>query len=195
MKRNLVVILLFLSLFSACQSEKKSSKSDSIFSSDETKEAGELVLQANDDLKKVKAIYKANKNRVEDIKTAMTGKEVDKVKTIANDLVLEINNGLLSGEDAYKKIEKAETMDINSTYKEYLELKKDSLRKHLDAFELRRQVAQLLRDSFGGKDPKEIDTAQLIFREKEAAFQKLIDEAKDLSQQANDLYEESMNKK
>ena len=195
MKKLLVTILILVSIASGCCKESSKSSEPSLFSSDQTKEAGELVLQANDDLKKVKAIYKANKNRADDLKKAMSEKNVEEVKSIANDLVLQINDGLVSGESAFSKIEKAEEMDINSTYKDYLDLKKDSLRKHLDAFELRRQVAQLLRDSFGGKDPKEIDKAQLIFREKEDAFQKLIDDAKDLSKQANDLYEESMNKK
>ncbi len=195
MKNVLLIILVFLTLVLGCSKDSGTSKTSEpgIFG-DETQDASKLILEANDELKKVKAIYKANKNRSEELKAAMAQKDIEKVKTTLNDLVLQINDGLVSGESAYSKIEKAEAMDINSTYKEYLELKKDSLRKHLDAFELRRQVAQSFRNSFGGKDPKALDQAQAELTEKENEFQKLIDEGRDLSKEANDLYEKSMEK-
>lgn len=195
MKRFLVTILLLTLVFAACRKSGSSGGFD-LLSSDKKNEAAKIIESANQDLKEVKAIYKANQNRVDDeLIPAMTAKDIVKAKDIANDLVKNINNGLESADDAVKKIKDAESMDINDTYKRYLELKRQALEKQIEAFELRRQVAQLLSQSFGGSDPNQINQAQAVFKEKELQFHKLMEEGKDFSEQANDVYKESLRKK
>jgi len=189
----LFCLSLLIFLFSACQ-KNGSSSSGGLLSSDDTDEAVSLITEANGDLKKIKAIYKANQGRVEELQAAMSNKEIDTVKKIADDLVFQINDGISLGENAVSKIEKAEALNTNDSFKEYLALKKESLRKQLEAFEFRRQSAQLLRDAFGGKNPQEIEKVKAVFREKEGSFQKLMEEGREQSQEANLLAKESQKK-
>ncbi len=193
----LIVILLAFPL--ACRKSEKAATTEQpaagleIFGvSDETEQAAHLVEEANADLKKIKTIYKENESRVEELKAAMNEKEIDKVKKIADDLVYKINDGVVLGESAVSKIERAEEVKTNETFKEYLRLKEKSLRKQLMAFEFRRQAGVLLRDGFGTKDKQQIEKAKAEFKIKEENFQKYMDAARDLSQQANKIAKESM---
>lgn len=196
MKRFLVIILLLTLIFAACKKSGSTSGGFDFLSSDKKNEAAKIIESANQDLKKVKEIYKANQNRVdEELIPAMTAKDIVKAKDIANDLVKNINDGLEAADDAVKKIKEAEAMDINDTYKRYLELKREGMEKQIEAFELRRQVAQLLSQSFGSSDPNQINQAQAVFKDKELQFHKLMEEGKDFSEQANEVYKESLRKK
>lgn len=190
-----ILIITVMCSFSACW-KKDSAQSGGIdvFSSDETDEAVKIIEDANEDLKKIKAIYRENEGKIEEIQTAMAGKQNDQVKKIADDLVFQINDGITLGESAIEKIEKAEKLNINDTFRQYLELKKASLRTQIDAFEYRRQAAQLLSKSSGNTDPKEVEGSKLIFKEKEFNFQKLWQEGRDQSQEANDFYKDAIKK-
>ena len=195
MKRFWLTILLISLVFSACKKTGDSSQPGfEIFSSDETPQIAEIIVDANSDLKKIKLLFKENQGRVEELKVAMSAKETDKVKKIADDLVIQINEGLFLGETAITKIEKAEGMNTNETYKEYLRLKKESLRKLLDAFAFRRQAAQILHDGFGGSDPNQIGKTLALFKEKEENFQKLKDDGQNLSLEANQIAKDSTKK-
>lgn len=197
MKRFLATILFLGLALTACKKDDSSSSSSGfdILNSDDTKEVIELIGKANEDLNKVKAIYKTNQNRVdEELLPAMSGRDFAKAKEIANDLVLQINDGLSSADDAVKKIEQAEDMNINETYKEYLGLKKEALKKQIQAFQLRHKVAKLIRDSMGGNDPVQINQAKSEFMENEKKFQALMDEGKVLSEKANQIYKDSLKK-
>jgi hypothetical protein len=159
---------------------------------DQTAEAGAIVQDANEDLKKIRKMYKENQSKIDELKTAMQDKKIDEAKKIADELVYIINDGFVLGESAISKIEKAEALNTNDKYKEYLQLKKGSLKKQLDAFEFRRQAAQLLRDAFGNKDKLEIEKAKAEFREKEENFQKYMEIAREMSGEANQLAKETL---
>ena len=94
----------------------------------------------------------------------------------------------------WKKIQKAEAMDISPDFKDYLSLKAQSLQKQLDAFEHRRQAARLLKESFGANDPAAIEKARNGFKEQEEIAQKTLAEAQEISKKANDLAKESSKK-
>ena len=184
-------VLLSLFLFAACTKSDSSSESFDVLSfSDDTSAASDYVLEANKDLNKIKIIYKKNEAKLEELKTAMSEKDIDKVKKITDDLVYIINDGMALGESAVEKIVKAQEMNINADFKEYLRLKEESLRKQLEAFENRRQAARLLRDSFGTNDPALIEKAKGGFKEKEESFEKMMKEAHAISLKANDLAKE-----
>ena len=185
MKKILLTISLLALFFSACQ--KSGEKSGGILTKDDTKEAVTIIEDANNDLKKIKVIYKENEGKTDELKEAMTKKEVEKVKEITGNLIKQIDEGLILGESAYSKIEKARELNINPSYNEYLDLKAQGLRKQLEAFEYRKKSAQILRDSFGGNDPKAIEVIKLKFKESDDSFQKLMEEGKILSQQANEV--------
>jgi hypothetical protein len=189
-------LFLLIFLFSACQKNGNSESSgiDVFGLTDQTAEAGAIVQDANEDLKKIRKMYKENQSKIDELKTAMNDKKIDEVKKIADELVYIINDGFVLGESAVVKIEKAEALNTNDKYKEYLQLKKGSLKKQLDAFEFRRQAAQLLRDAFGNKDKLEIERAKAEFREKEENFQKYMEIAREMSGEANQLAKETLQK-
>lgn len=191
-----VCLVSITALTSACWQKNSQSQTGAldVFSSDETDEAVKIIEEANADLKKIKAIYRENEGKIEEIQTAMAGRQNDQVKKIADELVFQINDGITLGESAIEKIEKAEKLNINETFRQYLELKKESLRTQVEAFEYRRQAAQLLSKSSGNSDPKEVEAIKLIFKEKEFNFQKLWQEGRDQSQEANDFYKDAIKK-
>ena len=185
---------LLIFFFSACQKNNNSESSgiDVFGLTDQTQEAAAIIADANEDLKKIRKMYKENQSKIDELKTAMQDKKIDEVKKIADELVYIINDGFVLGESAVAKIEKAEAMNTNEKYKEYLQLKKGSLKKQLDAFEFRRQAAQILRDAFGNKDKLQIEKAKAEFIEKEENFQKYREIAREMSGQANQLAKETL---
>ncbi len=186
MIRNLFTILLGISLAFTVACKKDGDESVFSLTSD-ADEAVKLIDSANDDLKGIKKLYKANENRVEDLKLAMKDKNIEQAKKIADDAVYAINDGMALGIKAVDKIEKAKNLNVSDEYKEYLELKEDSLRKLMEAFELRRQIAIALRNGYDPENIKQRDLVLAEFKEKDEKFKKLEKEAQDASRKANKL--------
>lgn len=189
-----VSLLATVLIFSACGGSSSSESSESLFSSDDTKEAVALIEDANNDLKKIKAIYRENEGRTEEIQIAMANREYEKVKKIADDLVFKINDGIVLADKAISKIDEAKALNINGTFRDYLDQKSRSLRKQVDAFEYRRQTAELLSKGFSSNDPKQIEGIKAVFKEKEVEFQKAWQEGRDQSLEANQFYKENFRK-
>lgn len=189
-----LVALSFLFIFSACRKNETAESFDVLSFSDDTTAAAELVSEANEDLNKIKVMYKQNEIHREELVAAMGEKAVEKVKKITDDLVYTINDGMRLGEEAVEKIRKARQMNINADFKEYLSLKEESLEKQLEAFENLRQAVRILRDSFGTNDPQQIEQGKSVFREKDEIFAKTMAEAKEISKKANELAKESSKK-
>jgi hypothetical protein len=187
--RNLKLLVFLIFLFASCKSEKSGSKP--FFTFDETEKAARLVAKANEDLKSIRKMYKENEQKVDEIKQAMKENNVEEVKRIADEVVYLINDGMSLAESALEKIDEAEQMKINETYKEYLQLKRASLEKQLEAFEFRRQAAMLLRDSFGTKDKFAIEKAKSEFKQKEEQFRQQMEIARQLSAEANQIAKEA----
>ena len=190
----LLVVLVGLSVFSACKKTDTSEGFDVLSFSDDTTAAAELVSQANEDLNKIKVMYKKNEVQRDELIAAISEKDAEKVKKITDDLVYLINDGMALGEGAVEKISRAQQMNINSDFKDYLSLKEESLRKQLEAFESRRQAVRLLRDSFGTNDPALVEKAKAGFKEKEENFAKTMEASKEISKKANDLAKEASKK-
>lgn len=191
-----LIVLVWLSLcivFAAC-GKGDSETSDLLNFSDDTTAAAQLVSEANEDLNKIKVKYKENETKRDDLKEAMKNNDVEKVKRISDDLVYIINDGMALGESAIEKISKAQEMSINSDFKEYLQLKELSLRKQMDAFENYRQAARSLRDGYNPKDEKQREAVKAEFATRNENFQKIMDEAKKYSKQANELAKASAKK-
>ncbi len=188
-----LVALVWLCLF-ACKKNDTSEGFDTLIFSDDTSDAAALVSQANEDLNKIKVMYKKNEVQREELIAAMSEKDTENVKKITDDLVYIINDGIALGEGAVEKISKAQQMNIDADFKEYLSLKEESLRKQLDAFESRRQAVRLLRDSFGTNDPAMVEKAKLGLKEKEEYFMKTMETSKAISKKANELAKESSKK-
>ena len=188
-----ISLIVFLLMSFACQKSGNSSGGLSILG-DDTAEAVKLVADANEDLKQVKAIYKDNKDKISELQAAIAKKDIANVKKISDNLVKEIARGVKFGENATKKIEEAQALNINPVYKEYLEKKQQALEKQIGAFEYRGDAAKILSEGFGGTDKAQTDRVIAEFKEKEEKFQRLWKEGLELSQDANDFAKESEKK-
>jgi hypothetical protein len=188
-----VVLISFLLVASACKSSGRAD-APSIFSSDETAEAGKVVASANEDLTKIKVLYKDNEGKREEIKKAMEVDDAKKVRELADSVNDLINGGVDEAQSAIDKIEKAQEMQINDDYREYLRLKEESLKRELDAFENYRQAARTLRDNYDPKNAAMRDKVKEDFKNRVENYRKMMEEARDYSNQANTLAKEVLRK-
>jgi hypothetical protein len=161
---------------------------------DETEKARELVDSANKDLKAIKEIYKVNEGAVEDLKLAMKERKIEEVKKIADEGVYAINKGMGLGKKAIDKIERAKRLKINKNFRDYLDLKEKSLRKFMEAFEIRRQLAITLRNGYDPENEKQRDLITSEFKEKDEKFKEIMDEAGEASAKANELFKQATQK-
>ena len=165
-----------------------------ILSSDETPEAGRLVQDANADLKKIKVLYEENEDKRQQLKNALESDNKEEVKKISDNILLTINEGFDFGKSAVEKIQQAEDMKINDDYKEYLRLKEAALLKQMEAFEQYRQAAKTLRDNYDPKNPQQRDKVKADFDQRSDNYQKLMETARNYSNQANELYKDALRK-
>ena len=154
---------------------------------DETADAALIVVDANKDLTKIKVLYQQNEGKREDLKAAMEKDDVESAKKIADEVLYLINDGTAFGKAAVEKIQKAQEMQINDDYREYLRLKEEALKRQLEAFENYRQAARLLRDSYDPKDVKMREKVKEEFKTRSENYRKLMEDARDYSSRANEL--------
>lgn len=188
--------MIFLALIAAVSCKKKtdSGNFDILGSSDETVEAAEIVREANKDLTKIKVLYKENEGKREEIKKAMEENDAEKVRKISDDVVYLINDGMSSGKAAIEKLQRAQEMQINEDYREYLRLKETSLTRQMDAFENYRQAARALRDNYDPKDKASREKVKEIFKNHNENYREIMETARDYSSRANELAKDLRNK-
>ena len=188
---SLVVGLMLV----GCRSTGSSGSSFEILGpADETPDAARLVQEANADLKKIKVLYEDNEGRRQELKTALEANNTAEVKKISDAVVQLINEGFDSAKAAVDKIQQAEDMKINDDYKEYLRLKESALLKQMEAFEQYRQAARSLRDNYDPKNAALRDKVKADFTARSENYQKIMEKARDYSNQANELYKETLKK-
>ena len=195
--KNLVSTILILAAFAlACGgSDSGDSSGGGIFSfGDETGEANQLAGKANENLIKIGKIHKANAKKLDDLQDAMRERDTARTQQILEELITAIEEGLSLGELAYTRVSEAAGKKTNEIFSEYLRLKKEALRKQIDAYEFRLKVARDLRDKFGSNKPEEIERAKSDFAVNQENFQKLWDAAEDLNERANRLARENPSK-
>jgi hypothetical protein len=103
-----------------------------------------------------------------------------------------INDGFDNAKSAIDKIEKAQEMDINDDYREYLRLKEESLKRELEAFENYRQAARTLRDNYDPRNAAQRDKVKTDFATRVENYRKTMEEARDYSSRANDLAKDAI---
>lgn len=154
---------------------------------DETAEAGKVVYDANQDLTKIKILYEQNEGKREELKSAMEKNDVERTKKIADEVVTLINNGDAFGRSAIDKLQKAQEMEVNAEYREYLRLKEESLKLELDAFENYRQAARSLRDNFDPKNGALREKVKIEFKARNENYRSTMEKARAKSKEANEV--------
>jgi hypothetical protein len=198
-RRHLLVFLpglILCLLIGACRSSSRSGDSsfEILGPADETAEAGKVVQEANAELQKIKVLYKQNENKREEIKKALESNDAAEVRRITDEVVYIFNDGFDAGRAAIDKIAQAEDMNVNDDYKEYLRLKEEALRKQMEAFEEYRQAARTLRDNYDPKNVANREKVKADFTERSESYRKLMEKARDLSKQANEIAKDALRK-
>lgn len=163
---------------------------------DDTDRAIDLIHEANRNLKSIRVLYNKNNPKMNDLKNALNKKDIKTVKKITEELNLVIIDGYVLAENAKEKIDKAKNLGgINQEFREYLELKSESLDLQIKAFNYRRDTAKLFRDEFGTEDAKAMDAAKAKFIENEKKFAENIAAAEKKSNEADKMWSDSKKKK
>lgn len=196
--RSRVVFFLTLTFFTfttqSCKLPGTSSTPLDVFESDDTDQAIELIDEANRNLKSIRILYVQNNSKVGELTKALQAQDIEKVKKLTDDLSLTINDGYVFAESAKEKIAKAQTLNIDADWKDYLRLKEMSLDMQIKAFDFRRESAKLFRDKFGGADKLQMAQAADTFKKNEENFAKYIAQAEDLNKQADALAKDAEKK-
>jgi hypothetical protein len=188
-------VLFSILLFTISCSKSSTSGIDILGPSDETEDASKIVEKANEDLTKIKLLYKQNEGKREELKKAMETNDAASVKKLADDIVYAINDGAAFGQAAVEKIRQAQDMNVNADYREYLRLKEEALTKQLEAFENYRQAARMLRDNYDPKNKALREKVNQEFKTRSENYQKIMETARDYSTRANALAKEVRNRK
>ncbi len=191
------VSLWFIFFAAACPNKTNSSQSGGggILSFDETAEAGTIVKESNEILKQIKQRFKDNEPKLQELQSALKEKNTEKVRTLTEELITEINLGTEAGAEAINKLRIAQDKNVNEDYKEYLRLKIQALEKYVEAFDERRKAAILLREGYDPKNASKREQVIAAFKEREEKFREIMEEARKSSEQANQLAQDSLNRK
>ena len=165
---------------------------------DETAAAAAIVQEANNDLRKIKEIYEENEGddekpgKREQLKKALEANDADQVRKVSDDVVYIINDGMDHAKAAIEKIQKAQDMNVNEDYKEYLRLKEMALSKQVEAFEHYRQAARSLRDNYDPKNDALRARVKTEFDDRSDKYREQMEKARDYSSQANELAKDAI---
>lgn len=181
-RRGLVLaVLLLAALALGCSALKRMGGNSGI------DEANKLVQSANEDLKEVSRISRANKDQESRISRQLNANDYNGAKQTMDDTVKAIDSGLERGRSAADKFEQASKLDVDQVYKDYLSLKSQSVRKTAEAFEELKKAITILRDNVGGTDKAALQKARTEATQAGQNFDRLIEEAVKLEREADDI--------
>lgn len=189
------IILCLISAGCGIFTNTGSSDQDSgiLSSSDDATQAVQHITDANNNLRRIKILYTENNRKFEEFKKALADKDIENVQKLADELQFAINDGYVLAESAKEDIAKAQGLNINDTFKKYLQLKEASLDMQIKAFGFRKKSAELFRDKFGTVDEIQLKTTQELFKQNEAKFAEYMKNAEEISTEADKLAKDSIN--
>jgi len=187
----IVMVLCLCSVLANCKTEKRTADTIEVFDADDTAEASKLILDANDNLKRIRSLYHNSQAKYKEFRKALEDRDSEKVSKLSEELSLIINDGYILAENAKAKISEAQEKNVNSEWIEYLELKEASLDMQIKAFGFRRKSADLFGKEFGGDNKSQLEMAKRKFMQNEESFNKYMVEAKKKNKEANDLAEKA----
>jgi Mg2+ and Co2+ transporter CorA len=178
----LSILALLISLTaSSCQLLKK------LGGSGQLDEANQLNQSAGEDIREIERIVQENKSKETEVTRALNANDYATAKRLMDESVKAIDQGLEKGKSAADKFDKASKLDVDSTIKEYLALRAQSVNKAIEAFgELRRGIITL-RDATGSTDRAVTEKAKNDIQQSSRKFDQLINEAARLERQADEI--------
>lgn len=166
-----------------------------LLQTDETSAAGDIIDLVNrNKMRPIKERFRESEPKLEELQNALKTKDVTKVKSISGELVDAIDGGIDLGREAISDIRKAQDLNINDDYKRYLQLKIEALEMYIEAFEERKKAAKILRDGYDPKNAAIREKALEEFRNYDEKFKEIMEKARIVSDEANLLAKESLNR-
>lgn len=171
-----VFALLFLFPAAACN-----------FGNRDIGEATTLNQSAGQDISEIERIVREHKNKEAEVTRSLNREDFATAKKLMDEALAAIDRGLERGESAAGKFERASKLDIDSTIKEYLQLRAQSVAKAIEAFRELRQGVVTYRDSVGDTDRAASDRAKNEIQRVSARFDQLINESGQLERRADEI--------
>lgn len=189
--KTLIAFCLLSAVFSvfSCKSSVSENNDNSSlldFSSDSDK-ARELITEANNEMNRIKILYNDNQIFLKELKQALDSKDWGKVETISNALAYVITDGFVFADTAKTNIRKAQELNIDQDYKDYLSMEEQGIDKQIEAFQSLYDAAQLLHDTSNSQENGQTE-ARLKFKEMVQNFEKKMEEAKQINAEADKLW-------
>jgi hypothetical protein len=181
-------ILILLAVILSC---KSASDYSPFGPPDETQKAGEVISSANEDLQKIKVLYEENESMRRELRQALETNNPDQVRDVSDRVIKLIADGTVIAKRALSKIDEALDMNINDTYRNYLDLKKQSLKRQLEAFENYRIAAESLKANYDPRSEEKRSTVTKEFKDRTEKYTADMERARSLSYQANEIWQDN----
>ena len=150
-------------------------------------EANKIDQSASQDKIEIEKIIQENKGKESEITRALNAEDYETAKREMNDVISAIDRGLKRAESAAEKFDRASKLDIDSTIKEYLSYRAQSVNKAIEAFKELRKGIVAFRDAAGSKDKTVTEKAKTDVQQASQTFDSLISEEQRLEDKADDI--------
>jgi hypothetical protein len=172
-----ILVLLFSSMVASCNLGGNSGLDD----------ANRLDQSAGEDIREIERLVQENKDKESEVTRARNAGDYNTARRLMDDSVQAIDRGLEKAQSAADKLDKASSLDVNSTIKAYLSLRAQSANKAIEALRELRQGVITYRDSTGSTDKAAIEKAKNETQQSFEKYEKLISESDRLQREADDI--------
>lgn len=150
-------------------------------------EANRLNQSASTDINEIEKLAQENKDKESQITAALNANNFDKAKSLMDETINAIDQGLAHAQSAADKLDKASKLDLDRAIKDYLSYRAQSVTKATEAFKELRRGITAYRDTLGSTDKAVTDQAQNDLQQSSAKFEDLFNESKRLQSKADDI--------
>jgi F0F1-type ATP synthase membrane subunit b/b' len=160
----------------------------------QTAEANKLVDKANDEIKAAKKLQADNEVKVTDYKAALNKGDFKGAKAILDGVVNDIDKGVKHGDTAAENLESAAKLKIDDKFKEYLELRAQSVRKRIDSYKELKNMFNVTGNMLANPTASTISDAQPKIKDSQEKIRKLDGEADDLEEKSEKVRKDNPEK-
>lgn len=160
----------------------------------QTAEANKLVDKANDEIKAAKEIQDKNEAKVSDYKAALNEPDFPKAKSILDSVIADIDKGVKHGDTAAENLQSAAKLKIDDKFKEYLEVRAQSVRKRIDSYKELKNMFKITGEMLEDPTVESVRKAQPKIKESQDKIGKLDKEADELEEKSEKVRKDNPDK-
>ena len=160
----------------------------------ETEAANKLVDKANDEIKMAKEIQDKNEEKTGAYKTALQDGNFNKAKSLLDEVVKDIDVGVKHGETAAENLEAAAKLKVDDKFKEYLEVRAQSVRKRIDSYKELKTMFGTTSEMLANPTAASVQNAQPKIKDSQEKISKLDKEAEELEEKSEKVRKDNPDK-